>query len=111
MNTLQNITGYESGVIVYHAEGQAPTALCLNWSSIDGIPRLFAWMPIGMGEDLDALASPLGLEDVPNEVLELAIVTAEAEERRNGCAPSGLILDSAWSLGKDITVFAFIGWN
>jgi hypothetical protein len=111
MNTLQNITGYESGVIVYHSGGQHPEALCLNWSSIDGVPRTFAGLIIGMGEALDTLASPLGLGDVPNEVLELAIVTAEAEERLNGGDASDLILDGAWSLGNGITVFTFIGWN
>ena len=47
-NDLQELTGQESGIVIYNNnEG----ILC-NWSSINGLPRMFATGLIGMGEEI-----------------------------------------------------------
>jgi hypothetical protein len=53
MNTLQDLTGQESGIVVYENEGR-PQAIVCNWASIQGWPRLdpFGIAPMGLGEDI-----------------------------------------------------------
>jgi len=54
MNSLQELTGHESGAVLY-SDG---TIWIGNWTSISGIPRMFGYGPyetsIGLGEDLSA---------------------------------------------------------
>jgi len=51
--TLQDLTSQESGIVIYHPQGQALTAYVLNWTSVAGLP---AWLgPIG----------PLSIQPVP----------------------------------------------
>lgn len=49
-SNLQEITGKESGSVMY----EDGSINILNWSSIDGLPRLFAGAPLGLGEELKA---------------------------------------------------------
>jgi len=63
IETLMELTGHESGAIVYE-DGE--TMAILNWSQENGIPRQFATGWIGLGEDLsDAQPVP-----VPEWVVE-----------------------------------------
>lgn len=47
VNNLQELTGQESGIVIYGNEG----ILC-NWSSINGLPRILATGLVGMGEEI-----------------------------------------------------------
>ena len=47
-SSLQELTGYEAGAVLY-ANGDIWIG---NWSSIEGLPRIFAFTTIGLGEDL-----------------------------------------------------------
>ena|SRR5690606_25178155 len=47
MRNLQELTGQESGIIIYDGKG----ILC-NWSSINGFPRIFAFGLVGLGEEI-----------------------------------------------------------
>ena len=45
---LQELTGQESGIVIYDGR----EAILCNWSSIKGLPRVFATGLIGMGENI-----------------------------------------------------------
>lgn len=50
MTTLQDITGQESGIVLYE---NGDMIIC-NWSSINGLPRLdpLGFAPMGIGDEL-----------------------------------------------------------
>ena len=47
MRNLQELTGQESGIVIYGEDG----ILC-NWSGINGFPRIFAFGLVGLGEEI-----------------------------------------------------------
>lgn len=63
--TLQEITGHESGAVQYE-DGSIWIG---NWSSIEGIPRQFVTGMIGLGETLTAkkCAVPQSVRQAMNE--------------------------------------------
>lgn len=85
---LQDITGRESGFIVYD-DG---SVICCNWSSIDGLPRgSFAGL-IGLGEELRLAADGYGIKSVLNtvavdldEVRDYSDGSGVAELHQNDC--------------------------
>lgn len=84
MVTLQEITGYESGAVVYE-DGSVWVG---NWSSIDGIPRQFATGDIGLGEDVAAMER----EDVsvPETAID-AMIQHEADQGVDFVARTGYL--------------------
>jgi len=50
MNNLQELTGQESGIVIYDGR----VGIVCNWSSINGYPRMFALglMLIGLNEEI-----------------------------------------------------------
>lgn len=55
MKTLKELTGRESGIVIYHTKEEAKAIIC-NWSDILGYPRLSFF-----GQDIIGLC-----EDIPN---------------------------------------------
>ena len=51
MRNLQELTGQESGIVIYDGKG----ILC-NWSSINGFPRISACGLVGLGEEIPEVA-------------------------------------------------------
>jgi len=51
MRNLQELTGQESGIVIYDGKG----ILC-NWSSINGFPRISAFGLVGLGEEIPEVA-------------------------------------------------------
>lgn len=64
MKTLTELTGQNSGIVIFD-NGEA--ILC-NWASIDGIPRLFLYDVIGIGEEIEPV-KPESVDDV-NELID-----------------------------------------
>jgi hypothetical protein len=58
MKTLQELTGRESGLVLYDT-GHSYEGVCLNWSDINGLPRLdpMGFGFIGLGEDIPEIES------------------------------------------------------
>ena len=48
MDNLQDLTGQESGVVIY---GNGEAIIC-NWTGFRGLPRVFVTGLIGLGEDI-----------------------------------------------------------
>ena len=58
MKTLQELTGHESGLVLYQ---ESHEAIYCNWSSINGLPRTFATGLIGLGEEIPEVeGEPIG---------------------------------------------------
>lgn len=53
--TLFDITGYESGIVIYHGDGGTPEGIVCNWSLIQGFPRVD---PLGL--------TVLGFSNIPD---------------------------------------------
>jgi hypothetical protein len=51
LSSLQELTGQESGIVIYYGEGRPEAVIC-NWSSVNGLPRLdpFGVSVLGLGE-------------------------------------------------------------
>ena len=104
MQTLQDVTGYESGAVIYGNE-----VIVLNWSSVIGLPRLFATGAIGLGEDLEALAERVDEAGMDADEVALTLEAGREECERNGDEPT-VAISGAWRV-KDALVVTFEGWN
>lgn len=59
MKNLQELTGQESGIVIYdEREG-----IICNWSSINGLPRIFGNVVIGLGDEIP---------EVPGEHMDIS---------------------------------------
>ena len=47
---LHQLTGAESGVVLYTPDNAMLEGFVCNWSAIDGLPRIFATGLIGLGD-------------------------------------------------------------
>ena len=103
MRTLQDVTAKESGAVIYGND-----VLVLNWSSVDGLPRLFATGALGLGEDLEALAEHIEVIDMDADEVALAVEAGREESERNGDEPT-VAISGAWRI-KDALVVTFEGW-
>lgn len=99
VTTLQELTGQESGIVVYGNKG----ILC-NWSGIFGLPRMFATGLIGLneaipvveGEHMDDLTGILDGVDV-----SICANFTDEELPRVG---------RVFEINDDVTVIAPDGW-
>lgn len=74
MITLMDLTGQESGIVVYDNGSSSPEAIICNWSSIDGLPRLLGVMPngmlLGLGEFRLELIGGVAFDKIPCRVVD-----------------------------------------
>ena len=103
MQTLQDVTGQESGAVIYGNE-----VLVLNWSSVSGLPHLFATGAIGLGEDLESLAERVDEAGMDASEIALALEAGRDECARNGDEPT-VAISGAWRV-KDALVVTFEDW-
>ena len=96
---LQELTGQESGIVMYGKEG----ILC-NWANINGLPRLFASGMVGMGEEIPEVEGNY-CTDLSGLLMDVNIIIA-ADYDDDDMPKSGTI----YRLGDDIIVVAPDGW-
>jgi len=77
--TLQELTGQESGIVVYFGSEPAAAIVC-NWSMMNGLPRLgpFGVALLGLGEDIPPVA-PETCENVKGYLEGVHIIFANGE--------------------------------
>lgn len=51
MKSLHELTWKESGIVIYEDQ----TAIGINWAHINGAPRLYGIVAVGLGEEFDAV--------------------------------------------------------
>ncbi|MFA5452914.1 MAG: hypothetical protein WC248_05035 [Candidatus Methanomethylophilaceae archaeon] len=89
---LQELTGQESGIVVYPA---AKMGIVCNWSSKDGLPRMLEAAVIWSGESIpDAPAKRYGYADMAEIFKNLEIIDT-SEDRGGDVLPhiSGKVFD------------------
>ena len=89
MKTLQELTGQESGIVIFYGDGQGrPEAVICNWTSVEGLPRLdpFGFAVLGFGEEIEPV-EPEHLDDIA-EALEGAEIVFSNDEYLSGPAKS-----------------------
>lgn len=96
---LQELTGYESGAVLYEESGEI---IICNWSNIEGLPRMFATGLIGMGETLTAEL----LDETPAEVI--TAMNKHEDEQGTEQSTSGF---TAWRLNGIAIVTIQEDWN
>ncbi|WEG14177.1 helix-turn-helix domain-containing protein [Pullulanibacillus sp. KACC 23026] len=99
VDQLIGLNGYESGVIVFK-DGEG---FVVNWSGINGLPRLFGDAIIGLGEKVEFVK----ISKAPNDVLDKA--TGLALQEQNG-ADEEPVIDEIFEC-NDCYVFTFELWN
>lgn len=79
VSSLQELTGQESGIVVYY--GETPAAVVCNWSSIDGLPRLspIGGGVLGLGESIPRV-EPETCESVAGFLEGIEVVYANGED-------------------------------
>ena len=99
MRNLQELTGQESGIIIYDGKG----ILC-NWSSINGFPRISACGLVGLGEEIPEVAG----EHMDNlsDLLENVNIEIHAHYIDEELPKSGTV----YQINDEITVIAPDGW-
>jgi hypothetical protein len=75
---LQELTGQESGIVVFFGEGK-PQAVVCNWAGVAGLPRLFGSGVVGLGEELERV-EPEACENVTGYLDGVEIVYARGED-------------------------------
>ena len=98
MRNLQELTGQESGIIIYDGKG----ILC-NWSSINGFPHIFTTGLIGFGEEIPEVEGE-HYDDLSG-LLEDVNIEIRAHYTDEELPKSGTV----YQIG-DITVIAPDGW-
>ena len=99
MEYLQDLTGQESGIVIYGREG----ILC-NWSSIKGFPRIFATGLIGLGEEIPEVEGE-HTNDL-SSVLEDVEINVYANYDDDELPTSGTV----YEISDDVVVVAPDGW-
>lgn len=103
--TLQDLTGCESGLVLYH---ESHEAICCNWTSIHGLPRVFVTGVIGLGEEIpDVKGGPL----VAGAIQEILEAFTLVHDESNGEVLTETATATAYEIGEDVTVVTFEGWN
>lgn len=116
MATLQDLTGQESGVVVYGREG-----IICNWSSINGLPRMFVTGLLGLGEiGLESIGevplaeiTPKPIEDIGAALEEVFIIYGDDADADSLIGTPGRVWEFPDPSTKDTTVrvYAPDGWN
>jgi hypothetical protein len=92
---LHELTGFESGVVVFKESGEAYIA---NWSGFDGIPRMFANALFGLGNGND-----IQITD-NDEFDDIAVEIASAN------APKNYTINGRYE-NDEVIIFTFNGWD
>lgn len=100
MEYLQELTGQESGIVIYGREG----ILC-NWSSIKGLPRIFATGLVGLGEEIPEVEGE-HVDDLSG-ILEGVEINIYANYDDDELPKSGTV----YEISDDVIVVAPDGWN
>ena len=81
METLQDLTGKESGIVIYHGDGGQPEAVVCNWSSVRGYPRIdpMGLTVLGFGEDIPEVEG-FNIDDIPSRLAGVEVVFANGED-------------------------------
>ena len=95
-NTLQDLTGQESGPVQY-GDGSIWIG---NWTQVNGIPRVFATGLIGLGETLTAVTC-----EVPEEVKQ-----AMNDHERTQSTEASTEGFTAWRVNDEVTVVTQNEW-
>ena len=101
LRTLQDLTGFESGAVLFD---ESHEAIVCNWTNVAGIPRLFAGAVIGLGEELPEVeGEPI------TDVQELLANYAVVYDATNGEAFSETHA-TKYDIADGVTVLCFEGW-
>ena len=104
MRTLQELTGRESGIVIYDTGDGAPEAVVCNWSSVEGFPRVdpCGFTVLGFGEDIPATRGERR-DDIPKMMEGVQIVFAHGEDMPKA--------GTVYRVADEITVIAPDGWE
>ncbi len=77
---LRELTGKESGIVVYAPEGGRAEGVACNWAGVDGLPRLApGGIILGLGEDLPEVEGEKR-DDLENLLEDVSIIYANGED-------------------------------
>jgi hypothetical protein len=99
MNSLYQLTGQESGIVIYGSDG----ILC-NWSSIDGLPKMFINTIIGLGEEIPEVNGKH--ENDLSDILDGVDIGVYADYTDDKLPKSGTV----YQIRDDVTIIAPDGW-
>lgn len=104
MKSLQELTGKESGIVIYNTGDGVPECVVCNWSRIEGFPRVdpCAIMVLGFGEDIPETAGEYR-DDIPEMMEGVQIVFAHGEDMPKA--------GTVYRVADEITVIAPDGWE
>lgn len=100
--TLQDLTGQESGIVIYHDDNEG--ILC-NWSAIRGLPRIFAGVLVGLGEDIPQVDGEH--TDQLADLLDQVTIHICADYDSTELPTSGTV----YRITDQVTIVAPDGWN
>ena len=104
MENLLELTGQESGIVVYYGTGGQPEAVVCNWSSVKGYPRIdpMGLTVLGFGETIPAVDGE-AIENISELLDGVEIVYANGEDMPD--------IGIVYRPEEDILVICPDGWN
>jgi len=108
MDDLMELTGQESGIVIYNAE---ETIIC-NWSSISGYPRIdpFGIALLGLGEDIPEVTGENITGKEIKDILEGTTLLWDVNDDMQAIADDPDLSGILYTLPGDIQVIAPDGW-
>ena len=100
MDNLQELTGQESGIVIYDGK----EGIICNWSSINGIPRMFVTGIIGLGEEIPEIEG-VHYEDL-SSFFDGVDINICADYNDDELPKSGTV----YEISDDVTVVAPDDW-
>ena len=102
MENLQELTGCESGIVIY-GDSEKEAVVC-NWSSLSGYPRIDPWglTVLGFGEEIPTVDGEWN-DDIPSLLKDVTIIFANEEDMPQ----SGRV----YRMPDNITVITPEGWH
>lgn len=103
MKTLLDVTGNESGAVVF---GDGEVVVC-NWSSIAGLPRQLGAVLIGLGEDLSTYEPSA----VPEAAVDAMIAHCAETDPKNPWMPADGEMRAVFLPQHNVVVCWSREWN
>ena len=101
MTDLQELTGQESGIVIYH---ETDEAIICNWSHVEGLPRLFGFgAVIGLKDEFEAVKG-IHSDNLPAYIDGISVIYSNDED----VPQTGRVYHLE---DRNATVLAPAGWN
>lgn len=106
MKNLEELTGQESGIVIYTTK----EGILCNWSSIKGLPKLFVTGVFGLGEEIEE-SVPTETADCRDEIDGVDLIYSEQNDTQFSEEFKNAVPAKIYELSDGTKIIAPEGWS